>query len=161
MTLDLKALRAKWEKEPALGRMATDPAEVLALIDALATARAELAQHEASDKEWERESDAHYTRAYKRGAETARALAMEEAARRLETARLQVAPEFHALFDALPELIRRLAPLPSTLVVLEKSVVEQAKAALRGVETGCDPLSVPLEPMAAVRAALAAMARAK
>ncbi len=120
---------------------------------ALATARAELAQHEASDKEWETESDAHYTRAYKRGAETARALAMEEAARRIE--------ETWLLTDDAVDLgaddIRAIAPLPPTLVVLEREVVEQVKAALRGVETGCDPLSVPLEPMATVRAALSAL----
>ncbi len=35
--------------------------------------------------------------------------------------------------------------------------VKLAVEALRGVETGCDPLSVPLEPMANVRAAIAAL----
>ncbi len=108
----------------------------LDLLNQLATARAELAQHEASDKEWEAESDAHYTRAYKRGAETARALAFEELARKLEASGrccrgdLSDGMITHSV-NCLAGHARALAPLPPSLCVLPREVVEQVKAALQ------------------------------
>lgn len=72
---------------------------------------------------------------YLRGIEHGRVVAMEEAARLVSGVHSECQrdpcndPE-HSLARWLAGNIRALAPLPSTLVVLEKSVVEQVKAAL-------------------------------
>lgn len=59
-----------------------------------------------------------------------RTVAFEEAAQRLEAARLQVHEEFRILFNPLPGLIRELAPLPSYLVLVSPAIATQLRAFL-------------------------------
>jgi hypothetical protein len=145
MTMDLKTLRETWGNNAANARLGAphysglcviEPAEVLALIDELEKARAELATAEAKRKG----TVAAIPEIVNQSNATARAVAFEEAARTLEG---QHQPNCYdvplregTLIDvacsrcANAKQIRALAPLPSGLRVMAVEDVEAVKAAL-------------------------------
>lgn len=92
-----------------------------------------------------------------------RALKTEAAANKIKHAAEVDRDAAQAAYDRLLDCVGRdywrddgnPLPLDSTLVVMSRADVAKVREALRRVETECNPISVPLAPMAAVRAALA------
>lgn len=82
--------------------------------------------------------------------------ALEEKMARVTRERDEARAEHDLVRLAAINMGKQLTAAQAEVVEL-RLVLETAHAALRGVETGCDPLTVPLEPMREVRAALKAL----
>jgi hypothetical protein len=124
---ELKVLRRVWATNAANARLGAphysglcvvEPAEVLALIDELEKARAELATAEAKRKG----TVAAIPEIVNQSNATARAVAMEEAARKVE--------EMDG-GTVTPRMIRALAPLPPGLRVMTSDDCDQIRFAMR------------------------------
>lgn len=104
----------------------TNSCNLIAALEYVAELKAALAaaleELETNEKSWEAASDESYRQGYVRGAETARTAAIEEAARLCEKGGYVV---------GFLVLLRALAPLPASLVVLERETLEKVKAALK------------------------------